>query len=194
MKKSEAKANGIADLDDVTLQRDGLHAFALYMELLEYGPNGKLARHVRLLACANMLVTSERQAGKKSGRWVAAPQPDYDACKKAAEAFLAKFGKGNRTTVMRGRPQLIELKGADTDAMANGETPFAKYTGKFAVDYRFGKMAENDAEVADYDVEAAVKDLAMYIDLDVDACLADATGGVAAPTTAPKAKPTIEPF
>jgi hypothetical protein len=193
MKKTEAKNMGIADLDDVTLQRDGLHAFALYQELLEYGTNGKLVRHVRLLVCSNMVVTSERQAGRKSGRWAATPATDLDAAKKAAEAFLAKFGKGNRTVVPRGRPQLIELKGADTDAIAKGETPFAKYTGKFAVDHRFGKMAENDAEVADYDLTAAVKDLAKYVDLDVEACLASAGHSAPTPGTTATAT-TIAPF
>ena len=199
MKKSEVKAAGIADPMNVTVQRDGLNTFALYMELLEFNSKGLFVRQARVLVCQKMLVTQELAAQRTQARWTETPTTDIDDALKRAQAFVGKFGKGDRVAVMRGKPQLVELKGADYEALAKGTAPFAKYTGKFAVDYRVGKMPEAGDKTG-YTLDNAITDLAKAYDIDevamresvMGAAPAAATPTAAAATTVDGS--TIAPF
>ena len=128
------------DAANVLAQKNGVKAYGIYMEAVEFSDAGKMARHVKMLVMKQALVSFERHPGKKSARWRLTPAKDLDIALREAEKFLKRYGRGQRTVVLRNDPLLVELTAADFTSMESGDTPYSRYVGSFFNENRFGKV------------------------------------------------------
>lgn len=172
-------------------QRDGVGAYGIYLEMIEFTSDRQFTRHCRILYCERMVMTFERAKDRKNARWIGRKTKSLDEAKMQADRFVTRLGKGDRIVVMRGRPLLVEFKATDIDNMESGEVPWAKHVGKFAVDYQVGKLGKDDP----IEFESVVQDMAKVYDVDA-AAIIEAVKPVSASTTsmALRARSHIAPF
>ena len=141
--------------ENVISQRNGCGKYGVYAEVLEYLEDRRLKRHAKIFVCDQMVVTYERNAGRKSARWIATKVDGVDAARAQARKFLDRYGKGTRVATTRGGAFLVEMTATDLRDIAKGETPYARYTGAFAIEHRFGRI--DDEELLDAAALATLK-------------------------------------